>query len=347
VAANYDTPTGQKIESPEHSVNYSPDGPTLVVDSHRDGDMITGRPWLSGRAWTVLPEPAEGEAPLTRRQKAEYAVKQVLVSFDNGRSFGRASGGENWKFRLETGDLPIGPLPVLVKAEFADGRNTVRRLLLTVDTDPPQAATIAPPEDSTHRENVTVYGTAGDDFELDSVMVSLRPGDKAGYSVPKFIQGLYIDTKALGATYAEFGLGLSFFDDNVRLQFQAGPTPLKVDNSVGRVVGTAFGFKIIANVFYLPFDYLFGPDWSFYSMSLSLGANFSYFTMDAGRDPLFMGAIIGQWTFANLDMQHFFPNWKYFKNFAFYFEPELWFLSSDVNAETIFRATLGLRINIF
>jgi hypothetical protein len=347
IAASYETPAGMKIESPAHSVYYSPYGPTLAVDSHKDGDVITGRPYLSGRAWIALPEPGEDEPPLSRKERAQYAVKQVLVSFDNGRSFSRASGGEKWKFRLETGDLPLGPLPVLVKAEFADGRNTVRRLLLTVDTNPPQVATLSPPEDSTHRDDILVYGTAGDDFELDSVEVSLRPGDKAGYSVPQFIQGLYLDAHALGATYADAGLGLSFFKDNVRLQVQFGIAPEQFDGETGRIVGYAIGGKIIANVFYLPFDYYFGPDWSFYSMSFSLGANFTYFTMDKDREAMLMGAIIGQWTFANLDMSKIYPNWKIFKNFAFYLEPELWFISSDVDAETVFRATVGLRTNIF
>jgi hypothetical protein len=46
-------------------------------------------------------------------------------------------------------------------------------------------------------------------------------------------------------------------------------------------------------------------------------------------------------------MQHFYPTWRYFRNFAIYVEPELWFASSDVNAETIFRMTVGMRLNWF
>jgi hypothetical protein len=133
----------------------------------------------------------------------------------------------------------------------------------------------------------------------------------------------------------------------VRLQVQFGIAPDMYNGETGRVVGYAIGGKIIANVFYLPFDYYFGPDWSFFSMSLALGANFTYFTMDTNREAMLMGAILGQWTFANLDMSKVYPNWKLFKNFAFYLEPELWFISSDVNAEAVFRATLGLRVNIF
>jgi hypothetical protein len=351
ISAAYDTPSGRKIESPRHQVRYSPFGPSLAVDSHLDGDMITGRPWLSGRAWIALPETGDGK-PRSRGEMSGYGVKQVLVSFDNGRSFGKALGGAQWKYRLETGDLPLGPLPVLIKAEFSGGQSAVRRLLLTVDTNAPHAAALAPAEDSTHRDSMVVYGTAGDDFELDSVQISLRPGDKAGYGVPRFIQGLYLDTHFLGATYADIGLGLSFFNDNVRIQFQAGiaPTEEESANSLadgGRYVGGVFGMKIIANVLYLPFDFFLGPDWSFFSMSVSLGANFSYFTMDKDRDGLFMGAVFAQWTFAGIDASKLFPKWRCFRSFSFYMEPEFWFASSDVNAEAIPRITFGLRVNIF
>ena len=39
------------------------------------------------------------------------------------------------------------------------------------------------------------------------------------------------------------------------------------------------GAKLLANIATLPFGYLLGPSWDFFSMSLAVGANFSYFTM--------------------------------------------------------------------
>jgi hypothetical protein len=318
------------------------------VDSHKDGDVITGRPWISGRAWIAVPESSEGEKT-SRAEKARLAVTSVEISFDNGRSFERASGGAQWKFRLETGDLPPGPLPVLVRAEFADGQTAVRRLLLTVDTEAPAVETLAPVEDSTHRDTSLVYGTAGDNLELDSLDISLRPGNKFFYSVPGFIQGLYVDTNVFGATWVDLGLGLSLFKDNVKLQFQAGLAPYEIEGQSGRFVGGVFGFKLLANVFYLPLDFLFGPDWAWYSMSVALGANFSIFTMDPdrGRDSLIMGAVLAQWEFIKADLSYFVPNWRYCKNISLYFEPVCWFAASDVEARPIFRATLGARVTIF
>jgi hypothetical protein len=348
-SAGYDSPSGKKIHSKAHSIHYAPLGPILSVDSHLDGDVITGRPWLSGRAWVAV-SPLD-EVNMTRRDRQNIAVKEVLISFDNGRSFAKAIGRTNWKFRLETGDLPLGSLPILVKAEFNDGRTVIRRLVLRVDTNAPVVETLGPSEDSTHRDDLLVYGSAGDDFELGDVEVSLRPGDKAGYSVPGFIQGLYVDSNFLGATLFDAGLGLSFFKDNVKIQFQAGQAPDSdlYSGEPSRFLGTVLGFKLLANIFYLPFDYFFGPDWSFFSMSFALGANFSYFTMDPGndREALVMGAVLGQWEFVKADLKYFFPQWKYARTFSLYVEPIFWFASSDVQAEVIPRVTLGVRLNIF
>jgi hypothetical protein len=364
ISAFYNSETNAKIVSPEYTLYYSAHGPILQLDSHHDGDVITGRPWLTGQAWVSVPEPEE---PLSRRQRSEQRnelkVKRIMVIHDNGRTFKSADGKDEWKFRLETSELPRGPHPVLVRAEFANGDEAIRRVMVYVDTTLPQVETLSPPEDSVHRDNIRVYGTAEDNYELSSVEIALRKGDKFFYSVPAALRGLYFDVKALGATYFDVGLGLSLFDDNVRIQAQFGITPNdRVEHSMasgGRFVGYVYGIKLLANIFYLPFSWLFGLDWGFYSMNLALGANFSYFMMDDWRTPLFMGAILAQWDVANIDMKFFKPNWKYFRNFALYLQPELWFASSDAQwtidasgntiqvKKLIFRMTVGLRINWF
>jgi hypothetical protein len=339
VSATFNTPAGQRINSVEHEIALSPYGPAVIVESHKDGDVVTRRPWLSGRAWTIFSE--EEETTLTKRQKKGYGVKEVLISFDNGRSFEKASGKDQWKIRLETGDLAAGPLPIIVRAEFLDGRTAIRRIILTVDTQPPVVETVAPVENSTHRDQLQTYGSASDDYEIDTVEVSLRPGDKAGYSVPQFIQGLYFDGNTMGATMWDAGLGLSFFENNVKLQLQAGKTAPN-----RRFSGWVYGMKLLANVFYLPFDYFLGPDWSFFSVAFALGANFSYFSMEEGENPVFMGAVLGQLEFFRVDFSQILPKWKYFKSFSLYTEPIFWFASSDVSAGAIFRLAFGARISL-
>jgi hypothetical protein len=327
----------------------------VSVESHEDGQVISGRPWLKGRAWMDYTIQELDEIPKSERK--HMSVEQVLVSFDNGRSFQRAKGKEQWKFRLECSYLGNGPRPVLIRAEFGDGRYAMRRILLTIDNDPPQLRTLEPPEDSYHRDSMLVYGTAFDQYEFDYINIQLRPGDKRLYEMPGFIQGLYFETAFLGATYASVAAGLTFFEDNVKLQFQAGLAP----NNPSRYPGTVFGMKLLANIYNLKFEYLFGPDWSYFSTSWALGANFSYFSMTDthiggssggaevsntySSEAQVLGAILAQWEILKVRI----PQIKFFRTYSVYMEPALWFTTSDVaGAERFkFRISFGLRVGLF
>ena len=369
ISVFYYSDLGELVSSPDHTVFYYHFGPILTIDSHQDGDIVTGRPWLSGRAWVSNEQLAvwEGMAfdgePVSGAERRiverELALTSVQVSYDNGHTFIDTRGGRgdsDWRFRIETSELPMGHLPVVVRARFANGTQAVRRVMLYVDTTPPYVQTLTPSEGAAFRESIPVYGIAGvtgENNDLASVDLSLRTGDKMLYSVPGFLQGAFVDFKVFGATYFDVGFGLSFFDDNVRLQAQFGITPTEERQSRfvsgGRYTGNVFGLRLLANIFNLPFSWFLGPDWAFFSMNIAVGANFSWFSMDDPRDrsSLFMSAVIAQWDFANIDMQAAFPNWRFFNNFALYLQPELWFASSDVRGETIFRMSIGLRTNIF
>ena len=362
ILAYYYADTGERVSSPVHSVFFSTRGPILTIDSHQDGDIITRRPWLSGRAWVSGDgEDADGEDSGNGRRRArrEVALTGVQISYDNGQTFMYARSGRgdsDWRFRMETGELAAGHLPIVVRARFADGSQAVRRVMLYVDTTPPMVQTIAPSEGLAFRGEIPVFGIAGvtsENNDLAGVDVSLRAGDKMLYSVPGFLQGAFLDFNAFGATFFDVGFGLSFFDDNVRFQFQWGLSPAYGQHSVfvdgGRYTGSVFGIRLLANIFNLPFSWLFGPDWAFFSMNIAVGANFSWFSMagEHDRSSLFMSAVIGQLDVANVNMQEIFPQWRFFRQFALYLQPELWFASSDVRGETIFRMTVGLRTNIF
>jgi hypothetical protein len=343
-SASFQSPLGEQIVSYENLVKLSSYGPVLAIDSHRDGDVIQGRPWIRGRAFIVL---SEAEM-LSNPDKAEYAVSKVELSFDNGRTFVPAGGldMDTWRFRLETGEMDPGALPIVVKATFNNGQVAVRRILLTVDTRVPIINTIGPTENSAHRDTLAVYGSARDDFDIDEVTVSLRPGDKAGYAVPGFIQGLYFDAMALGGLNWSAGVGLTFFDDNVKLQGHVAQAPS------GRYSGWVIGGKILANVWTQNLSQWFGPDFEFWRTSVTLGAHFAYFLMEEGEDPLWMGQFLGQWEIIKADMSFFMPKWKYFKSISLYVEPGIWFAPSDVSNNpdawrTRFMIGFGGRISLF
>jgi len=185
------------------------------------------------------------------------------------------------------------------------------------------------------------YAQSTDDAQFTEI--NLLTDDEAVYPEPGYKWGLYFDIKTIGATYFDLGMGVSFFNDNVRIQGQFGMAP-----SEGLLNGYVLGTKFMANIFYLPFEWLFGPGWGFYSMNLALGANFSCFLMDDGGPPMYMGAFLAQWDIANIDFEFFFPGWKYFSRYALYLQPEIWFASSDIGAPmTILRMSIGLRLNMF
>jgi len=359
IYAFYKTDKGKTIASANHTVYYSHYGPVLLIDSHRDGDVITDRPWLKGQAMYTRPPRLDGR-DYNRAEISQFSVTKVEVSYDNGRTFKQAIGKGDWKWRLEPLDLPQGTQPVVVRAKFENGEEAVRRVLLFVDPERPETEVVSPDEKTVHRDELKVYGAADDNFELADVNISLRPYDKFWYSVPYIIRGMYIDVKALGATYFDVGVGLSFFNDNVRVQGQFGIAPPMGAYSFiedgGRYVGQVIGLKLVANITSIPFDWLFKDrDWIFYKMNIGVGANFSWFEMDEWRSSLYMGAVLMQIDLANADWKYAYPKWKYFHIMSLYLQPEVWFASTDAITDgfgnkvpkTIWRIGIGMRFNVF
>jgi len=348
-SAAFQAPSGEWVSSHENQVTVKRFGPVLNITSHKDGDVITGRPWLTGSAFMFRPP---GEI-VNRRTRALYGVRKVELSFDNGRTFVRAKGTGDWRFRLETSLMEKGILPIIIKATFNNEDIAVRRILLIVDPDPPTVHVIGPVENNAYRTTINVFGSTLDDYDMDNVEVSLRPGSKFGYSVPGFIQGLYLDFSVLGGVYWTAGLGLTFFDDNVKVQINTSNAPSS------RYSGWAFGFKVLANIFNKNLGDWFGFDWVFWRTSFVLGAHFSYFLMESGEHPQWMGEFLAQWEIIKADMSFFFPKWKYFKSLSFYVEPGLWFAPSDVAWDIDpdtgknrawrmnFTIAFGVRINLF
>jgi len=216
---------------------------------------------------------------------------------------------------------------------------------------------------------------SNDDVSLKDVTLTLRKGDKAAYEVPGFIQGLYFDTSFWGATLWDVGLGLTAFDNAVKIQANYGQftqnqrdmvtavlariaNPMIADEDIeytnlrfgGDVV---LGAKIIAQLAYLPFRYFFGRDWDWLSATFSVGANFSWFSQsgatDKNGDPVaqILSAALIQIEFPRITIRDF----KRFKTWALYTEPQLWFIPSDVAGDGADRyvptVSFGLRVNVF
>lgn len=364
---------GVALASEPRVITYSSEGPWVDIDAVRSGDFIIGRPFLVGKAgWETPNVSADTREAIAAHKKlaAERRVIGVAVSRDNGKTWQEASGTGDFKYRLETQEYQNGALRLLVKATFANGQTAVRKRMVVLDTEKPQIHILKPAENGRYNGIVSIEGTASDTNGLTEVMVLLRSGDKSSYEVPGFIQGSYADIHVLGATVAELGLGLSFFDDNVKLQVELGkgfylnPTwenlfGMDYEGSTAseksRFGGYVLGARLLANLAYLPFSYWFGPDWEFFSMSFAVGASFTYFSKqnsiaDILSPPngqyMVLSGVVAQWEFAKF---HF--NTTFFNSIGFYLEGGLIFIPSEVSTklEEFIRPNVafGIRIGLF
>ncbi|MDA8427302.1 MAG: Ig-like domain-containing protein [Treponema sp.] len=341
---------GASVESRAALVSWHSEGPWLAIDEPAFGSYLPMRPWLSGKAgWAAAaPDPKDAAAIAAfRKAAAGRRVEKVEVSLDNGRTYLKAAGRESWRFRLETPDYPDGEIFILVRATFGDGSAVVARTAFNLDKTAPVLRILSPAENTRFADHLRVSGTASDDESgLASVAVELRKGDKRGYELPAFVQGLYLDAHFFGATSWEAGLGLSFFGDNVKLQAAYGQAP--TTDSAGnlqRFFGGVYSAKLIANVLYLPFSSVLGPDWGAFSSSLGLGAEFSYFDMNGTTEGKGLSAVLAQLEFPKYTL----GSASFMKKYSLYLEEEAWFVSSDVpGASTIlFMTTFGVRLGLF
>lgn len=342
----------ERISSPERRLFYQEQGPYITIDSHQSGDVLSNRPFISGTAGYI-----HGLDPENRENRQaidQTRLSRLSISLDNGKTFTSLPARDEWKYRVETGELTNGPLAVILRAEYRNGEAAVIRSLYTIDKEAPEIALLSPLEGARINDSVVFQGTAYDDFGIDDLQINLRPGDKAGYSVPEFIQGMYIDADFMGLTYWKIGLGLTFFDDNVKLQAHFGVGPEQVGGEPARMSGYFIGGKLLANIASIPFSAIFGPDWTWLSMNIAVGADFSYISLynpiefDTGVDVktidgVVLSAIVAQIEFPRINIEDLAA----FNTYSFYTEPEVWFVPSDVDPKIVPKITFGVRVGLF
>jgi len=384
---------GGMVESLPKTVRYTPDGPWVTIDTLSMGDFAYARPWLFGRAGYEMSEEdisILNDKKVDKELRSEIEAKKlsfVELSLDNGRTFFKAGKsrekGSDWRYRLETGDMAEGLHYLIVRATMVNGESAVTRLLIQVDKTPPVIRLINPEAGGRYNTSLEFAALISDDVELKNASFHLRQGDKNMYGVPGFIKGLYIEgilppfirmawnnapvIFAGGSTLFDVGIGLSFFDDNVKVQVSYGQMTQKQFEMIGgrepvRYGGHALGIKLLANIYQLPFGSFLGPDWDWLSASFTLGANFSLFNLLEQENPSYPGKWYTQskkrtWMSAMLVQVEFpkvtLPNRKFLRTFSLFTEGQLWFVPTDVDAAAhgistvIPHVVLGLRMYIF
>ena len=355
---------GQQVSSRTQTLTYNTYGPWVTLDNFQYGDFALNRPYLKGMAgYTIDPE----EAALLKDKNTKKEIKDVIsakavekieISFNNGKTFEFLSKKDKWQYRVENEDLPEGYHFMIVRATMQNGETAIERFIVQVDNTSPTIKLISPANGGSYNQELAVSGLSQDDVKLESVVVALRKGDKASYELPSFVQGLYIDVRIWGSTLFEIGAGLTFFDDNVKLQVEWGQFTQAqrdaVSNFFGRNMsasrygGNVFGLKILANVSTIPFSYFFGRDWEWLSASFAIGAQFSRFSETNSGRPQTLSAMLLQMEFPRVKL----PDVKMFSTFSLYTEGSLWFIPTDVSGNTdiknlVPQFSLGLRVNVF
>jgi hypothetical protein len=243
---------------------------------------------------------------------------------------------------------------MIVKATMLNGETAIERTIIQIDNTNPTIKLISPSAGGRYNQEMEFSGLSNDDVGLKDVKLTLRKGDKASYEVPSFIQGLYLDWKFWGATLFDIGAGLTFFDDNVKLQFQWGQftqAQRELFSMTQMRYGgdNVMGVKILANIASIPFSYMFGRDWEWLSATVAVGANFSRFNESGSGKPQILSALVAQVEFPKIS----FPNMKMFSTFSLYTEVSLWFIPTDVQGGTIDidnmvpQISEGIRFNVF
>ena len=329
------------------------------------GDFAFNRPYIKGRAGYNLVKKEEvsvddvndDSEKSQSEKKVAVGVAKVELSLDNGLTFSTISKGKNWKYRIETGNLQEGEHFFLFRATMKNGDIALCRTLVKVDKTLPEITIISPVEGMKYNENMDFIGLAQDDTELKSVKIELRKGDKFFYGVPKFIQGLHFELGFWGASLWNMGVGLSFFDQNVKLQLHYGQftqgqrnVVLKERADLVRYGGHIVSMKILANVFSYGFGYHF-PDAAPLYMAVALGAQFSLFTETQSGKPQVLSSLLMQFEFPRIKL----PKGKYFRSFSFFTEGQLWFVPTDVasnNARSVIKSVVphlacGIRVDVF
>ncbi|MDR2542554.1 MAG: hypothetical protein LBC80_03785 [Treponema sp.] len=388
----------ERTESRIYNIVYRPYGPWVTIDSFNFGDFAYNRPFLYGRTGYTL---NEEERELLSSRSTDRNIRAQLqaktpdyteISFNNGSTWVLAGSARDrnidYRYRLETGDMPEGTHYIMVRTTMKDGEIAITRMLVQVDKTPPEIRMISPEAGGVYNTAITFSATASDDVELYSLTYHLRVGDKSRYAVPGFLQGLYIESSippflkilipalpnfpfAGGSTFMDVGLGLSFFDDNVKIQGQYGFMLQDNFESLGgegpvRYGGHVVGLKLLASVYQLQFGSFMGPDWDWLSATFALGANFSLFDafntenekFSTPESPIYytqsgkstwMSALLLQVEFPRITI----PDRKNFRTFSLFTEGQLWFVPTDVDADALKIKTIlpkiimGGRIYIF
>jgi hypothetical protein len=194
----------------------------------------------------------------------------------------------------------------------------------------------------------TVHAQNVDSFSNESKILPV--GIYFDITIPPFIQQINNNAPLIfsgGATYMDFGVGVSLLNDILKAQINYGFLTQDIYESMGgdpimglRYGGNVLGLKFMAGPEFNLGDIL-GSNWNWISATFNLGFNFSFFQIGA--------AWLYSWL-AQLEFPKFtIADRTHFRSFSFFTEYQAWRVPSDVeNSASIYldKFIIGVRIYI-
>lgn len=331
---------GQVYDTPTYDFYVENSGEWLNIVNMQTGDNISGRPYITGESGYIYTDDIKDleEIPLEER----IIPTLIEVSLDNGQIFAQAKGTVEWSFRIETWQYEDGLTPILVRANYSNGETKTSRLVVNIDRSEPEVAVLEDIEQGHFNESIKLSGIASDANGLTDISVILRDGDKSDYEIPGLFQGMFIDTEVSYGKVYGLGIGLTFFDDNVKLQGTIGET--RADSDDARIKGFYYGFKLLANLYSLNLSSLFGPDLEPYSMSLAIGASFTNKTLTVSDvdSTMWFSAVLCQFEFFKMSFEN-----DYLSSVSLFLDLESTLISSENDGGFYSRIGIGSRITLF
>ncbi len=256
------------------------------------------------------------------KYRNENVVSELLLSLDNGKTYEKASiVSGKWKVRVQTQNLSNGVHMLQMRARTRSNKEQIKHFKIFIDRERPDVLIDIPVDNAKVNETVFVRGASNDNGTIEEVKVSLNRFDKDLGKMPKFIQGIYLwsqyDFDFLGGSgmLITGGIGMSFFDDIVRLEGVFGWRPsrdnmndlipgvvtnpslypgvgIKNDDPLRdsgyypypeegynpRFKGFVAGGKLLARILDIPFEPYLGEDARNFSISLEIGAAFLWYS---------------------------------------------------------------------
>ena len=132
---------------------------------------------------------------ITGTANDKNGIKAIEVSLDNGSTYSKAEGGENWHYDFSTSVIADGTHVVFIKAVDQYGEESLTSTLVNIDNTPPVLQFEYPIPGGKYDSELFVSGQVYDEIALKEVVIHIKGLE--GQSVPAKFLNTVLETKLI------------------------------------------------------------------------------------------------------------------------------------------------------